>query len=112
MFAATSMNLLKSGSIQQSPLKPDCRKTSRISPVAPCAFVNQKHSNASNTSDTTNLRRGGDSSRAMTAAEKKHQHSTQDSEKSRITPKAIEGTNLYSMDDDYSFLTLEDLLTA
>ncbi|KAG7674640.1 hypothetical protein NADE_008402 [Nannochloris sp. 'desiccata'] len=114
MLVATSINLPKSGSIQQSTLKPSSRKTQRFASIVPCAFIGQNQSNASDTSETTKLRRAGDSSHAMTtAAEKKHQqHSSKASEKSRVAPKAIEGTNLFSMDDDYAYITVEDLLTA
>ena len=113
MFVATSTSLFTSGSIQQCNLKPSSRlRTQRRS--ATVAFISQNQSNTSHTSDTTNLRRGGDSSRT-TAEEKRQQHSTgqkKSSEKSRVTAKAVEGTNLFSMDDDYSFITVEDLLTA
>jgi hypothetical protein len=119
MFVATSLTVPTSGSIPKFTLKQSSHKTpQRAASIAPCAFIFQKQTNASNTSDAT-LRQSDNntmSSHAMTAAaasdHKQHSSPKRDSETSRATRKAIEGTNLFSMDDDYSWITVEDLLTA
>jgi hypothetical protein len=114
MFVATSLNVPASGSIQRFALKPSSLKTQRLAPSAPCAFIGQKNRNASNTSNPTKRGQGEDSAltNARMASADNKRSTTKDSEKKRAAPRAVEGTNLFSMDDDYSFLTVEDLLTA
>ena len=113
MFVATSVSLPKSVGIQQFAMKPSSRQTQRFTPRAPAAFIFQKERNTSDASDATKRRHDEDSSsNAVNTRAADSQHSSKNTEKTRAIPKAIEGTNLFSMDDDFSFLTVEDLLTA
>jgi hypothetical protein len=115
MLAATSISLPKSGSIHQFTLKRASLKTQRPAAISPCAFVGQNQKNVSNATEAPKVLRQTENisahATAANASEKK-KHSAKDSEKNHVAPRAVEGTNLFSIDDDYSWITVEDLLTA